>query len=46
MLTESVSGNGLEGPLPYDLDPANLRTATVNRDSARRFLRLTFGMSP
>ena len=29
-----------------DLDPANMRTATVNRDSTMRFLRLTFALSP
>jgi hypothetical protein len=29
-----------------ELDPANMRTVTVNRDSTRRFLRLTFGLSP
>ena len=35
-----------EGVTISELDPANMRTATVNRDAARRFLRLTFGMGP
>ncbi len=35
-----------EGVTISDLDPANMRTVTVNRDSAMRFLRLTFGMGP
>jgi len=35
-----------EGVTISELDPANMRTATVNRDGPRRFLRLTFGMGP
>jgi hypothetical protein len=37
---------GDESKTISDLDPANMRTVTVERDSAMRYLRLTFGMGP
>ena len=35
MLTGSVSGNGLEGLLPYDFDPANLLARDLRAVSSR-----------